>query len=170
MQYRQRGSLLSLRDGCYLSEAGVHADEALCWRTAAAIEPLLQALLGLGDPMQVQLVPKICQQYALQIHNRCVPNWTCDTLASQLSAAAPLQGLHDSAYHFGAARASYCELNPVEAQSTCLLEDHEDVPAATGGLEAAHGALQAVAGHNLCIQLPVVRLHVRRLYDSPWIL
>ena len=41
----------------------------------------------------------------------------------------------------------------------CLLEDHEDVPAAVGGLVAAHGALQAVAGHRLRIQFPEVCLH-----------
>ena len=50
-----------------LSEAGVGADEALCWRAVVAVEPLLQGLLGLADPIQVQLVSQICQHNGLQI-------------------------------------------------------------------------------------------------------
>ena len=88
MQGMQRRSLLHLQDDWYLSEAGVRADKALRWCTAVAVEPLLQALLGLGDPMQVQLVPQVCQQCALQIHKRCVLYLTCDISACQTSAAA----------------------------------------------------------------------------------
>ena len=74
--------------GWYLSEAGVRADEALCWRAAVAIEPLLQGLLGLADPVQVQLIPQICQHNALQIH-KAYPSAVISGALSWSVALAP---------------------------------------------------------------------------------
>lgn len=153
----QRLSLLRSQNGRHLSEAGVCACQALHWCAAVAVELLLQALLGLADPLQVQLVSQICQRYGLHTSTSDVDHQSqivfrhgglllpLELAYWQMTAS---QSLHTSG-----------GLDFVEAQRRYLLEDCEGVSAAVRGLVPAHGALQAVAGHRLCIQLPVVRLH-----------
>ena len=53
-----------------LLEAGVCTDEALDRRAAIASQLLLQILLRLTDPMQVQLVSEIRQEHALHPHHK----------------------------------------------------------------------------------------------------
>ena len=84
-----------------LLEAGVCTDKALDRRAAIATQLLLQILLRLTDPMQVQLVSEIRQEHALQPHNNSVTSrWqpTNLLLSQDLDAYQPCKVLHVLSY------------------------------------------------------------------------